>query len=65
MLSNSPDKTKFVTFFSGRRTRIISLLGLSAALIVAIALATSTGSVTIPLALRQYMAGRKRIEKPT
>jgi len=37
------------TYLSGRRTRIYSLLGLSAALIVVIALATSTGSVHIPL----------------
>lgn len=36
-------------YASSRRTRIISLVGLSAALIVAIALATSVGSVHIPL----------------
>jgi iron complex transport system permease protein len=37
------------SYTSGRRTRVISLLALSAALIAAIALATSTGSVHIPL----------------
>jgi iron complex transport system permease protein len=50
MLTNPVNKIKVVAFLSGRRTRLISLLGLSAALIVAIALATSTGSVSIPLA---------------
>ena len=38
-----------VTFLSGRRLRIYSLLGLSAALVVVIAVATSIGSVKIPL----------------
>ncbi len=36
------------TYLSGRRRRVISLLGLAAALIAVIALATSTGSVHIP-----------------
>ncbi|MGD0793963.1 MAG: iron chelate uptake ABC transporter family permease subunit [Dehalococcoidales bacterium] len=49
MSSNSTDKIKAVTFFSSRRTRIVSLIGLSAGLVVAIALATSVGSVHIPL----------------
>jgi iron complex transport system permease protein len=49
MLSNPVEKAAVVTFFSGRRTRVISLLGLSAILLAAIALATSTGSVPIPL----------------
>jgi iron complex transport system permease protein len=49
MASNPIEKRTFSTFFSGRRTRVVSLLGLSAALIAAIALATSTGSVHIPL----------------
>ena len=39
-----------VTFLAGRRTRIYSLLGLAAALVVVIAVATSIGSVKIPLA---------------
>jgi iron complex transport system permease protein len=38
-----------VTFLSGRRLRIYSLLGLAAALVVVIAVATSIGSVKIPL----------------
>jgi iron complex transport system permease protein len=46
---NSARKMKTVTFLSGKRTRVVSLLGLSAGLIVAIALATSIGSVHIPL----------------
>ncbi|MFC1970497.1 FecCD family ABC transporter permease [Chloroflexota bacterium] len=37
------------TYFSGRRTRLYSFLGLSIALVVVIALATSVGSVQIPL----------------
>jgi iron complex transport system permease protein len=49
MVSIPADKIKVTAFFAGRRTRVVSLLGLSAALIVAIALATSTGSVSIPL----------------
>jgi iron complex transport system permease protein len=49
MSFNSTDKIKTVTFFSSRRTRIVSLIGLSAALVVAVALATSVGSVHIPL----------------
>jgi len=42
------DKTKVVTFLSNRRTRIVSLIGLSVGLVAAIALATSIGSVHIP-----------------
>jgi len=38
-----------VTFLTGRRTRIYSLLGLAAALVVVIVVATSIGSVKIPL----------------
>ncbi len=49
MLSNPVEKSAVVTFFSGRRTHVISLVGLSAGLIAAIALATSVGSVHIPL----------------
>ena len=46
-------------FFSGRRTRIVSLLGLSAALVVVVVLATSVGSVHIPLADHlPYLAGQ-------
>jgi len=37
------------TYFSGRRTRLYSLLGLLALLLVVIAIATSIGSVSIPL----------------
>ncbi|OGO00576.1 MAG: iron ABC transporter [Chloroflexi bacterium RBG_13_52_12] len=37
------------TYLTGRRTRIYSLLGLSAALVVVIALATTIGSVKVPL----------------
>ena len=43
-----PVKTPAHTYLSGRRTRIISLLGLTAALLVVIALAVSIGSVPIP-----------------
>jgi iron complex transport system permease protein len=38
-----------VTFLSGRRTRIYSLLGMAAALVFVIVVATSIGSVKIPL----------------
>jgi iron complex transport system permease protein len=49
-MSSSPiEKTRFPTFLSGKRTRVISILGLSAALILAAAVATSIGSVHIPL----------------
>jgi iron complex transport system permease protein len=37
------------TYFSGRRTRLYSIIGLLALLLVAIAIATSIGSVSIPL----------------
>jgi iron complex transport system permease protein len=46
--NNRPVATA-VTFLSGRRTRIYSLLGLAAALVVVIVVATSIGSVKIPL----------------
>jgi iron complex transport system permease protein len=49
MISNTIEKRAYSTFFSGRRTRVFSLMGLSAGLIIIIALATSTGSVHIPL----------------
>jgi iron complex transport system permease protein len=49
MASDGYDKIKAATFFSGRHTRTVSLVGLWAGLIVAIALATSIGSVPIPL----------------
>ena len=37
------------TYFSGRRTRLFSILGLSIALVAVVILAISTGSVSIPL----------------
>jgi len=49
MTANQTTKTNTVTFLSGKRARVASLLGLSAALILAIALSTSAGSVPIPL----------------
>jgi iron complex transport system permease protein len=48
MSSSVTPNERTVTFFSGKRTRVISLLALSAALIAAIAMATSIGSVHIP-----------------
>jgi len=49
MTSNSADVEPSGIYFSGRRTRIYSLLGLCAALIVVAAVAASIGSVKIPL----------------
>jgi iron complex transport system permease protein len=49
MSSNFPDKIKAATFLTNRRTRVVSLIGLAAGLVIAIALATSIGSVRIPL----------------
>jgi iron complex transport system permease protein len=43
------------SYFTGRRRRIYSLLGLAAALIVVIAVAASIGSVEIPLATTFYI----------
>jgi iron complex transport system permease protein len=43
------DNIKAVTFLSSRRRRIISLAALSVALVIAMALAASIGSVRIPL----------------
>jgi iron complex transport system permease protein len=49
MPANPPaTRTPARTYLSGRRTRILSILGLIAVLIVVIALATSIGSVHIP-----------------
>jgi iron complex transport system permease protein len=49
-MSSNPATVKVSgTYLSGRRTRIYSLLGLCAALIVVAAVATSIGSVKIPL----------------
>ena len=49
MVSKPIEKTKVTTYLSGRRMRIYSLLGLGIALIVIIGVATSIGSVHIPL----------------
>lgn len=49
MSINSIEKIKTVIFLTGKRTRVVSLLGLCAALIIAVVLATSIGSVSIPL----------------
>jgi iron complex transport system permease protein len=49
MIPKKLEKTNSVSFLSGRRERVISLLGLSAVLVFAIALATSIGSVSIPI----------------
>ncbi|OGN98501.1 MAG: iron ABC transporter, partial [Chloroflexi bacterium RBG_13_51_18] len=49
MASRTIEKTRFSNYLTGRRTRIISLLGLGAALIIIIGIATSVGSVPIPL----------------
>ncbi len=48
MSSHTVPNEKTINFFSGKRTRIISLLALSSGLIVSIALAASIGSVNIP-----------------
>jgi iron complex transport system permease protein len=49
MVSKPIEKTKVTTYLSGRRMRIYSLLGLGIALILIIGIATSIGSVHIPL----------------
>jgi iron complex transport system permease protein len=46
--SLSPNE-QISTYFSGRRTRLYSILGLAVALVVVVALATSIGSVHIPI----------------
>jgi iron complex transport system permease protein len=46
---SKPIETKPNTYLSGRRTRIISLMGLGIVLIIIIGIATSIGSVSIPL----------------
>jgi iron complex transport system permease protein len=43
------EKTKVTAYLAGRRRRIISMVGLCVALIIIIALATSIGSVHVPL----------------
>ena len=49
-MANNPASFKTAGFYlTGRRTRTYSLLGLAAALIIVAGLATSTGSVHIPL----------------
>ncbi|MFC1968396.1 FecCD family ABC transporter permease [Chloroflexota bacterium] len=49
-MSSSPTSIKRLgTYFSGRRIRLYSILGLSIVLVVVILLATSIGSVHIPL----------------
>ncbi|MFH1646722.1 MAG: iron chelate uptake ABC transporter family permease subunit [Chloroflexota bacterium] len=49
MVSGGTPSGSGSTYLSGRRTRLYSLLGLTAALIAVVALATSVGSVKIPL----------------
>ena len=49
MISKSIEQTKVTVYLSRKRIRIISLLGLGAAVIIIIAIATSIGSVPIPL----------------
>ena len=44
-----------VTYFTGKRTRVYSILGLLALLLVVIAIATSIGSVHIPLSTTFYI----------
>ncbi|MCK5577390.1 MAG: iron chelate uptake ABC transporter family permease subunit, partial [Dehalococcoidales bacterium] len=49
-MSFNPGSTESIsTYFSGRRTRLYSILGLCIALVAVVALATSVGSVHIPL----------------
>jgi iron complex transport system permease protein len=50
MSLQSPALGAVSSYFAGRRTRTISLLGLGAGLVVVVVLATSMGSVRIPLA---------------
>jgi iron complex transport system permease protein len=49
MVSKTAEKIKDTAYLAGRRRRIISLMGLGIALIILIALATSIGSVSVPL----------------
>ena len=49
MVSKPIEQTKVTRYLAGRRTRIISLVGLGIALIIIIGIATSIGSVQIPL----------------
>jgi iron complex transport system permease protein len=49
MVSKSIEQTKATRYLAGRRTRIISLVGLGIALLIIIGIATSIGSVQIPL----------------
>ncbi len=49
MASKTAEKIKDPIYLAGRRRRIISLVGLGIALIILIALATSIGSVSVPL----------------
>ncbi|MGD0780703.1 MAG: iron chelate uptake ABC transporter family permease subunit [Dehalococcoidales bacterium] len=49
MASKPREKIKDTAYLAGRRRRIISLVGLGVALIIIIALATSIGSVPVPL----------------
>jgi iron complex transport system permease protein len=49
MISKSLEQTKIAGYLSRRRTRIISLLGLCAVLLIVIGIATSIGSVPISL----------------
>jgi iron complex transport system permease protein len=49
MATKTPDKSKGIAFFSGRRTRTLSLLGLAGLLIVVIVLAIAVGSVDVPV----------------
>jgi iron complex transport system permease protein len=49
MVSKSLEQTKIAAYLSKRRVRIISLLALCAGLLLIIAIATSVGSVPIPL----------------
>jgi iron complex transport system permease protein len=49
MVSEVKEKPRVAAYLSGRKTRIFSLLGLCVALIIIIGIATSIGSVQIPL----------------
>jgi iron complex transport system permease protein len=49
MTTKTLEKTRTIAFFSGRRTRIISMVGLAALLVVVIVLAIAIGSVAIPV----------------
>jgi len=49
MVSKPIEKTRIGAYLSGRRTRIISLVGLGIGLLIIIGIATSIGSVQVPL----------------